>query len=812
MNSLDQQASRHQSLFNQNWQFQLNETPQESAWEEIQLPHDWSIKQDFNPECDGATGYLPGGIGWYRKSFDNPLSHSQRKAFLVFDGIYNHATIRLNQQELHYQAYGYSPFVLDITDYLQANNQLEIQVDRRRYIDSRWYTGSGIYRNVELITTQDIYIPIWENQLRSTVIDANTALIQQSLQLQNDQPENVALKIETNIFWENNLVANEQQQVTLAQGSHSVILDIPLNTPKLWSPSSPSLYQVQTRVYQGNTIVDEVQTSIGIRDFHFCADTGFYLNGQSMKIKGVCLHHDGGLVGAAVPREVWVRRLTKLKKAGVNAIRIAHNPASVELLELCDQLGFLVQDEFFDEWDYPKDKRLNMGNQHDDFESQGYSFDFQINAERDLKNTLKSHFNHPCIFMWSIGNEIEWTYPRNVQATGFFDAKWDGNYFWSLPPHTPQEIKQALTDLPQHQYDIGQTANKLAQWVKELDTTRPVTANCILPSASYLSGYADALDVIGFSYRRVVYDYGHENYPNLPIIGNENLPQWHEWKAVLDRPHVAGLFLWTGINYMGESHNQWPTRTTNSGLLDAAGFEKQSYYLFQSLWTEQPMVHISTQQASKTDFVLDPSTFSAKATDPDAWKQALWVWEERHQHWNYSQDEWIIVEVLSNCEQVELWLNDRCIGQQSLLEQEDRFFRWALPYHSGQLIAKGINEGQIVTQEFISTSNEATQVQILDESTHNSNLKQLIIQLADQDNNPVRHQERNIKLSTTCGKIIGVDNGSASSTQPHKIHTSKEQSITTHQGRVLVIIEMEATHSNLELIVELDGIKTTLFL
>ncbi|GAL11993.1 beta-galactosidase [Vibrio astriarenae] len=213
--------------------------------------------------------------------------------------------------------------------------------------------------------------------------------------------------------------------------------------------------------------------------------------------------------------------------------------------------------------------------------------------------------------MWSIGNEIEWTYPRNVKATGFFDAKWDGNYFWSLPPHSPEQIQQLLTELPNIGADIGQTAQRLSRWVKQLDSTRPVTANCILPSASYLSGYADALDVIGFSYRRVVYDYGHEHYPHLPIIGNENLPQWHEWKAVLEREHVAGLFLWTGINYMGESHGKWPVRTTDSGLLDAAGFEKPSYALFRSLWNETPFVQGFTVSANETGYVLDKTAFSA---------------------------------------------------------------------------------------------------------------------------------------------------------------------------------------------------------
>ncbi|MGS0523886.1 glycoside hydrolase family 2 TIM barrel-domain containing protein [Zobellia nedashkovskayae] len=294
-----------------------------------------------------------------------------------------------------------------------------------------------------------------------------------------------------------------------------------------------------------------------------------------MKIKGVCLHHDGGMVGAAVPDDVWRRRLTKLKKAGCNAIRISHNPGSEAFLNLCDEMGFLVQDEFFDEWDNPKDKRKNMNEQSVDYVTRGYTEHFQEWAEKDLKNTILAHRNHPSIIQWSIGNEIEWTYPRNTDATGFFNNMgWQGNYFFSEPPFTPEQIKEQLKTLPKEKYDIGKTAQKLAKWTKELDTTRYVTANCILPSASHLSGYTDALDVVGYSYRRVIYDYGHKNYPNEVIMGTENLPQWHEWKAVMERPFISGLFLWTGIDYMGESNGGWPKKGTNSGLLNSEVLKK----------------------------------------------------------------------------------------------------------------------------------------------------------------------------------------------------------------------------------------------
>lgn len=788
--------------FNLNWQFQLfttslleidpiNISPCRNSWRDVTLPHDWSVEHPFDKDCDGATGYLPGGIGWYKKNFVSPVKGSNFRAYIIFDGIYNNSELYLNGELIKHHPYGYSPLCLDVTDSLKDQNELMVKVDRRRFVDSRWYTGSGIYRDVKLVLVDPIHIDIWGNTLKTPVITDEYAIVKQQLTFtQCDHLSTIPLVATTTIVEQSTgqLVAAEQTEFTVKETHEKPVeLELKVINPKRWSVDTPYLYQVHTAITQDDQLLDEDFQKIGIRTIDFDPKTGFSLNGTTTKIKGVCLHHDGGLVGAAVPDAVWRRRLLKLKQGGVNAIRCAHNPASSNFLTLCDEIGLLVQEEFFDEWDNPKDKRLNMGEQHDDFFSRGYCEHFQEHAETDLKNTLNSRVNHPSIFMWSIGNEIEWTYPRNVQATGFFDASWDGNYFWSLPPHSIDEIRHSLKTLPKGKYDVGETAQKLSAWVKQLDTSRPVTANCILPSASYESGYADALDVIGFSYRRVVYDYGHEHHPELPIIGNENLAQWHDWKAVLERPHVAGLFLWTGINYMGESHNQWPTRTTNSGLLDAAGFEKPSYLMFQSLWLDEPVLNVVTQKASLTDFIIDEDSNTARESDPDAWQQKLWLWPDRNFHWNYDDNEFVVVEVYTNCEHVELHLNGKSVGTRLLSQQNDHIMRWAVPFSPGKLeaIAYTDPEKSKSFSKVITTKEQPIGVSVTFEAQpQDGEYVHAIIQNVDINNDSVKHQEVTYQIQCTNGEIVGVDNGAKDGLEPYK-----GNSVTTHHGRALVLLK-----------------------
>ncbi len=786
LQTLDPSSPRQLTLFNEQWQFQLADTqPDKDQWQAVTLPHDWSVSQPFSEQYEGATGYLPGGQGWYRKRFSLDCEPDKR-ALLVFDGIYNHASLTLNGEPLHHQINGYTPFYLDITNRLRQGdeNELVIHVDRSRIADSRWYPGAGIYRNVHLLLTNELHIPLWQHHLTTPQVSEERAVVSHCIALSKPLPKDADVELQMEVFDVNSqtpLACVSQTASTASE--HTLSLEIA--QPKLWSPDSPYLYRCVTSVRCNGVEVDRLEQPLGIRWFEFDPSGGFSLNGQALQIKGVCLHHDGGLVGAAVPDSVWTRRLLTLKQAGVNAVRSAHNPASASFLSLCDKLGLLVQDEFFDEWDYPKDMRLNMGDQTGDALSQGYAHFFADNAKRDLSNALLAHRNHPCIFMWSIGNEIEWTYPRNAEATGFFDAQWSGNYFWSMPPHSPEQIQHYLDTLPRQTHDIGETAQMLSAWVKQLDSTRPVTANCILPSASFLSGYAEALDVVGFSYRQVIYPYAKQHYPQYPIIGNENLPQWHEWKAVLDNPQVAGVFLWTGIDYLGEMHNKWPEKATGSGLLDGAGFPKPSYYLFKSLWQDSPTLTLTTCECDLDSYRVGPATQQAFERDSEAWKTRLWLWPEQYRHWNYDEQT-VLIQAYSNCEELELEVNGRVIGRVRVDQQADRVCRWAIPFENGQVIARGYTQGQPVCEDCLVSSGAPSGLTLTQEPTslETDDATHIAVQLQDAQGVAVRHQQMALTFELSGpAELLGVDNGAIDNVAAYQ-----GGRVSTSQGRALALV------------------------
>lgn len=796
--------------FNFGWKFYLDkgttdassENFDDSKWNAVRLPHDWVIEESIDTtnasnQLYMGSSYRKGeGIGWYRKTFSSP--GKDKKVYILFDGVYNNSEVFLNGKSLGSHPYGYSPFYFDISNKLKSDatqNTLAVKVDHRTYADSRWYSGAGIYRNVSLITANKLHIPVWGTFVSTPKVTKESADVSIKTTLKNDTKVTQEFTLKTVIIdptTDNIITSSESKQKVENNTSIEATQILNITTPKLWGIEQPNLYKAVTSIVQNNTIIDSKETTFGVRSIRFDPNTGFFLNEESYKIKGVCLHHDGGLVGAAVPKGVWKRRLLKLREGGVNAIRISHNPASNEFLDLCDEMGFLVQDEFFDEWDYPKDKRFNQKEKKALPETEGYPRFFQEWAEKDLKNTILSHRNHPSIFQWSIGNEIEWTYPRNAAATGFFNnMNWDGNYFWSEPPYSTEEIKKQLETLPKGKYDIGTTAKKLSKWTKELDKTRPVIANCILPSASHLSGYADALDIVGYSYRRVLYDYGHKNYPNKPIMGTENLAQWHEWKAIQERPHISGTFLWTGIDYQGEIREPWPTVVQPSGLLDIAGFEGGSFGMMRSLWNNKPNMFVTTQHIEKSLYKLD-NKGKIIAKDPEAWKHALWQWHPINRHWNYENRKMIAVESYSNCTEMELFLNGKSFGKKFLKDNDDHIYKWAVPFNAGTIKLVGLKDGKKITEK-VTTSGAPTKIKLsVDNSlltNNNYDVSHIVAQLMDKDGNPVKTEEQKITFNVPASlRVLGVDNGNKQNNQDFN-----STSITTSKGRALLIVQSTET-------------------
>ncbi|UXX77848.1 DUF4982 domain-containing protein [Reichenbachiella carrageenanivorans] len=798
------QAQENTQDFNFNWEFKLSQDSVATKelmlsggdWEAVRLPHDWVIKGSFdsaNYDTAPATGYIyGGGIGWYKKKFDLDLSDAE-EAFILFDGVYNNSEVWINGQYLGFHPYGYSPFFYDLSEHLHADgkaNEIVVKVDHTRYADSRWYTGAGIYRNVSLIVKNKLDVPIWGTFVTTPKVTAASAEVAAQIQVANHFGKTHKGTLTTQILSPaGEIVATASVDFVLKAGEEQTInQSFEVASPELWDIYQPNLYRAVTTL-ESKKLSSSTTTTFGIRQFKFDPNTGFTLNGTNHKIKGVCLHHDAGLVGAAVPKGVWRRRLQILKDGGCNAIRIAHNPGSNEFLDLCDEMGFLVQDEFFDEWDNPKDKRWNQNERSVDYVTRGYGEHFQEWAEKDLKAVMLSHRNHPSIIQWSIGNEIEWTYPRNADATGFFNnMDWSGNYFWSESPYSPEKIKEQLEVLPKGKYDMGETAQKLSDWTKEMDTTRPVVANCILPSASHLSGVGDALDIIGYSYRRVLYDYGHKNYPNKVIMGTENLPQYHEWKAIMDRPFISGTFLWTGIDYMGEIRKPWPTKGTLSGMLDFAGFTKPSYHMMKTLWNSEPHIYLATKELNKSINRIDEQSGQLVAKNPKAWETALWVWHDVNNHWNYVPGEIVSVELYSNCESIELFLNGESRGKRTLDEFEDHIYKWGVPFEAGELKAVGQLNGQTVEQ-VLRTASQPVAIQLtIDETTLQADgydVAHVVAQLVDEDGHPVKSEEAKITFDIDGDlRMLGVDNGSGTSTQDFYANE-----VVTNQGKALFIVQ-----------------------
>ncbi|MFY0607649.1 MAG: DUF4982 domain-containing protein [Cyclobacteriaceae bacterium] len=782
--------------FNFGWKFQLmNDTlPPDNVpmidenWRDIRLPHDWSIEASFDSTLEGCTGYLPGGIGIYQKHFPSPEQSKDKNTYILFDGVYNNATFWLNGIRLGENPYGYSPVYFDLTETLKTDgseNVLTVHVDRTRYADSRWYTGSGIYRNVKLVTVDKLHIPIWGTFVTTPEISNESAKVTIEIKVENLDREAADFQLTTRIEdAQGNLVSETSDDLGLAsQSNKSYYQSLSVINPQLWDTDNPYLYRAITSVNVEGVLVDEYITVFGIRSLRFDEDQGFFLNGKSTYAKGVCLHHDAGLVGAAVPKGVWKRRLQKLKDAGVNAIRTSHNPFSEEFLDLCDEMGFLVQNEIFDEMDNPKDKRFNLNEREVLYHTRGYTEHFQKWGKSDLRRTILRDRNHPSVFQWSIGNEIEWTYPDYKHVSGLWD---DNKGYWNkIPTLTPAEMKSRYDALPDRKYKLAETAKRLSGWVKELDSTRPVTANLIIPVASLATGYADALDVVGFSYQIAQYDWSKKHYPQMLFTGNENSGLLSEWNSILEKPYVFSMFMWTGIDYMGESNLSWPKKGWSGDMLDFAGFEKPGWYNFKAIWKNSPHISIGTRAIAGSKFQVNK--WNGKP-EPMSKKALNWENDASNTHWNYTQDELILVEVRSNLPVVELFLDGTSLGSRSMSECPDRIFRWAVPFHAGTLTAKGGFDGNEISDE-LSTTSDVVSLDVTSDKelliADGYDVAHIVVQLVDKEGLPVKTSDQKIEFEIKGNiKLLGVDNGSETNVQNYQ-----SNNLLTEEGRCLAIVQ-----------------------
>jgi beta-galactosidase len=760
-----QSSGRGVKNFNFDWKFYKGDISNgqapdldDSGWRILDLPHDWSIEGVFDKAYASSTGFLPAGIGWYRKSFTIPLYEKNRKVLICFDGIYNNSEVWINGTWLGKRPNGYISFQYDLTPYIKPGeeNLIAVKVDHSKYADSRWYTGSGIYRDVKLLFKSPLHIKQWGVFAASKDVSVEKATLSIEVSIINESVKSSDVTVSNYLLYAGDTVKKITQKITMPGYSSKVISqNLEIHGPKLWDVDSPYLYSLITTV-RGDDILDSQSTPVGFRNIKFDPDKGFFLNGKNLKLKGICMHHDAGTLGSAVPRKVIARRLDILKEAGCNAIRTSHNPFSPDFLELCDEKGFLVIGEAFDEWELPKRKWIegwNVGIPGKD----GYSVNFKDWAVTDLTDMIMRDRNHPSIIMWSIGNEID--YPNDPYTHPVLNTE-----------ANPQSWAKYDKKLP-NANRLGEIAKELVGVVKQIDTTRPVTAGLASVLMSNETGYAEALDVTGYNYQESRYATDHHKYPKRIIYGSENGMSLDAWEAVTGNDYVLGQFLWTGFDYMGEA-GQFPMRHSISGIIDLAGNKKPEFYFRQSLWSDKPMVFIGT-----TDHLTDNS-----AVD-------LWAHKMADPVWNWKPGQLVIVNVFTNCEEVELFLNNRSLGIKKMADFKNRTITWEVPFEAGRLRAVARISGKEMASYELNTTGAPVRIMAKCDVMHiradRQDLVNIFVTLCDVEGNTVYFAENDI----TCEVIGPVRILGMEDSNPQNIESYKDNKQHAYHGKLLIYLQ-----------------------
>lgn len=591
----------------ENWRFHLGECEEawyegydDSGWRTVTVPHDWSVEAPFSRAYSSGTGYLQGGTGWYRTYFRLPEAYRGKKIRLCFDGVYKNSQVFCNSYYLGKRPNGYVSFSYDISGQVafgEEENEVSVKVVHNDLADSRWFTGSGITRKVTVLVEELVHPAEYGCIFRTDRIffagdcasgtekecgpdDAVRAQISVAHEPVNDSGKPVSLKIRTALLDRQGCIAAEFTDViVLAAGERGRLTQSgSMESPALWSPESPCLYRMQVWYsVDGGAAYLASEEKVGVRSIEFVPDQGFFLNGINRKIKGVCVHHDGGCLGAAMQPEVWQRRLALLKECGCNAIRCSHNPHMPELYELCDAMGFLMMDEAFDEWENAKNK-WSMGHNVYPPRHQGYYEDFPQWHEEDLRAMMRRDRNHPSVILWSIGNEID--YPNDPYCHPMFQTMTGNN-----DADKPAAEMQYDSRKPNMER-LAVLAVRLAAIVREEDDSRPVTVAAAFPELSSQLGFFDALSVVGYNYKEHLYEEDHRRFPDKTFLGSENGHSEEAWRAVTEHPYICGQFLWTGIDYLGEAHG-WPVHGSPAGLLTTAGFPKPEFEKRKRMWQEE---------------------------------------------------------------------------------------------------------------------------------------------------------------------------------------------------------------------------------
>ena len=715
---------------NDNWRFTLDDDSaaiapafDDSRWQRVRLPHDWGRSLPMSPDAGSCQGYLHGGIGWYRCHFQIPTAEC---TYIYFEGIYNRATVYINGHRLGYRPSGYAPQLYDLTPYLSTDNVISVRVDHSRENDSRWYTGSGINRPVWLVSASKNHFAPWGTSWKVKSLTASKAVVEISTETALPASgSTVAIEI---------LDANGKV-VTSGKGQ---TCKLTVNKPRAWTLDTPYLYKIRARLTVGGRVVDESVVPLGLRTFQFSPDRGFALNGQWMKVKGVCVHDDAGVLGTAVPAAVWRSRLATLKSLGVNSIRMSHNPHAPVVYSLCDSLGLLVMDEASDEWELPKRKWLKGWNQGRPGFEGSYDF-FEEWIDRDVADMVRVNRCHPSIFLWSIGNEVD--YPNDPYSHPILDGGTEG---FTQPMYGGYKPSQPNAER------IGIIAQRLAKVVRSLDDSRAVTGALAGVVMSNQTAYPEAVDVVGYNYTESRYAEDHRRYPNRVIYGSENRHDMPAWKAVRDNEFIFGQFLWTGIDYLGES-GAWPARGSEAGLVDLAGYVKPQGHYRASLWSEKPVCYIGAYPRSGQGRGGAGGNRGRRGGD--------FVSSSAPASWNYADGQAVRVVCYTNAPTARLFLNGQPIGGEPARDAQTEILYWDINYAAGTLRCEAGNGATAEISSFgqpVALSAKTVNEQPLSQG----DVAIIDIEVVDADGHLVSLSDANIScFADPPLRLIGLENG-----------------------------------------------------
>lgn len=770
-----QNSDSRRQLFDFDWKFFLGDNMEASknnfndnTWRSLDLPHDWSIegKFDRNSPTLGDGGFLPGGTGWYRKKFSIPADWKDKSTTIYFEGVYMNSEVFVNGHSLGIHPYGYTSFAYDISNYLDygKENLIAVRVDNSQQRNCRWYSGSGIYRHVWMEVSGKIHVAHWGVSITTPEVEKKRATVVVKTIVKNEtaSPQNITVSTRLADKTSKTVGMNDAKVELPANSEKEVEQSVSVNDPFLWSPSAPDLYQADIMLVQDKKMLDAVKNTFGIRSIKFTPENGFELNGESIKMNGGCVHHDNGCLGAKAYDRAEERRVELLKAAGFNAVRTSHNPPSEAFLNACDRLGLLVIDEAFDGWRTSKNKY-------------DYAMYFDEWWKRDLEAMILRDRNHPSIVLWSIGNEI-------------------------IERKEPQAV---------------QTAKNLAGLIHQTDPTRPVTSAMTTWDKSWeiYDPLMAAHDVCGYNYMLYKAESDHARVPSRIIVQTESYPRdaFKNWATVHQVPYVIGDFVWTALDYLGESGigryyykdnpkgehwqgNLFPWHGAYCGDVDLMGWRKPISHYRNILWNSTEKLYMAVREPNPANDTIRETMWSVWPT----WES--WTWP------GYEGKE-IEVEVYSKYQRVRLYLNDKLIGEKPTTQEQEFKATFSVPYISGTLKAVGIENDKEAGSTILKTAGTVSQIRLKADRTSlnatGQDLSFVTVELTDENGTVQPNAENLLQFNISGpGVIVGVDNANVKDTASYTGSTRK-----AWKGKALVVIKSTREKGDIKLTVSSDGLK-----